>query len=319
MKGVNYQMLYNKKKHFCDLLSVKFIILILFLTVSLCVLFLFAINDIAENNIPANTHSFEPPSINYTLLNKLATPFSQKNLIFIGDVHGAFDELLKLINKIDYDPLKDHLIFVGDLVAKGPKSIEVVRLIRSLGASCVRGNHDDKVLKWKNLLNFLDSRKIELNEYIKEHNISEDIVKSEHGLLAKKLDVETYNYLLSCPIILDIPEYNLYVVHAGLLPDVLLSEQDPSDIMNMRNIKGDGKPSKSKNEGHAWSKYWNAVQEKSSSPRTVIYGHDASRGLKIKPYSFGLDSRCVYGGELSALIWNDNREIKSVKCKQYDS
>ncbi|CAB4427369.1 unnamed protein product [Rhizophagus irregularis] len=107
------------------------------------------------NNYSINTHNFKP--LNYTLINKLEAPLSQKNLIFIGDVHGSYDELLNLINKINYDPLKDHLIFVGDIVAKGPKSIEVVQLIRSLGASC-------------------------------EHDIPKDIVKSEHGLLAKELD-----------------------------------------------------------------------------------------------------------------------------------
>lgn len=179
MKGVNYQRLNNnKKKHFCDLQSVKLTLLILILSLTLCVLFL-------GNNFSTNTHNFEPLSVNYTLINKLEAPLSQKNLIFIGDVHGSYDELLKLINKINYDPLKDHLIFVGDLVAKGPKSIEVVQLIRSLGASCVRGNHDDKVLRIKNILDFLDSQKISLDKFIKEHDIPKDIVKSEHGLLAK--------------------------------------------------------------------------------------------------------------------------------------
>ncbi|CAB4395200.1 Metallo-dependent phosphatase [Rhizophagus irregularis] len=307
MKGVNYQRLNNNKTRFCDLRSVKLTLLILILPLTLCVLFL-------GNNYSINTHNFKP--LNYTLINKLEAPLSQKNLIFIGDVHGSYDELLNLINKINYDPLKDHLIFVGDIVAKGPKSIEVVQLIRSLGASCVRGNHDDKVLQIKNILDFLDSQKIPLDEFIKEHDIPKDIVKSEHGLLAKELDVELYNYLLSCPIILDIPEYDLYVVHAGLLPDVPLFEQDPSDIMSMRNIKN-GKPTSKKDVGHAWSKHWNAAQQESSSPKTIIYGHDASRRLKIKPYSFGLDSGCVYGGELSALIWNDNREIINVKCNKY--
>src|SRR5687767_12451798 len=124
---MNYQILYNKKKHFCDLLSVKLILLILCITVSVCILFLFAVKDTTTTEI--NFTNFEPPSTNSTLLNKLEISLSQKNLIFIGDVHGALEELLELINKINYDPLKDHLIFVGDLVAKGPKSIEVVRLI----------------------------------------------------------------------------------------------------------------------------------------------------------------------------------------------
>jgi hypothetical protein len=178
MKGVNYKRLNNdKKKHLCDSQSVKLTLLILIFSLTLCVLFL-------GNN---NTRNFEPLSVNYTLVNKLEAPLSQKNLIFIGDVHGSYDELLMLINKINYDPLKDHLIFVGDLVAKGPKSIEVVQLIRSLGASCVRGNHDDKVLQLKNILDILESQKIPLDEFIKEHDIPKDILKSEHGLLAKSV------------------------------------------------------------------------------------------------------------------------------------
>ncbi|CAG8486593.1 5827_t:CDS:10 [Funneliformis mosseae] len=248
----------------------------------------------------------ETPSANYSLLYKLEDSLSHKNIIFIGDVHGMINELSELINKIGYDPLKDHLIFVGDLVAKGPESIQVLKLIHSLGASCVRGNHDDKVLRWKSLLDSLDAQGIGLDEYIRQNNMPKDMsVKSEHRLIAEQLDSELYEYFLCCPIILNIPEHDLYVVHAGLLPDTPLLEQNPFDLMNMN-----------KKEGHAWTKYWNAAQEKSLSPKTVIYGHDASRGLKIKPYSFGLDSRCVYGGELSALKWNE-REIISVKCKQY--
>jgi hypothetical protein len=193
-------MLYNiKKKHFYDLLSVKFIILILCLTVSVCILLLLTARD-TTTTTEIDFTKFELPSTNNTLLNNLEISLSQKNLIFIGDVHGAFEELLELIDKINYDPLKDHLIFVGDLVAKGPKSIEVVRLIRSLEASCVRGNHDDKVLRWKGLLDSVESQKIVLDEYIKQNNASKEEIenseflfniteafaeKDEHGILAK--------------------------------------------------------------------------------------------------------------------------------------
>ena len=51
----------------------------------------------------------------------------------------------------------------------------------------------------------------------------------------RKLDSDLYTYLLSCPVILDIPEHDLYVVHGGLLPNIPLSEQSPFDIMNMVN------------------------------------------------------------------------------------
>lgn len=61
----------------------------------------------------------------------------------IGDVHGCYDSLCALLDAIDYQSTQDHLIFIGDLVNTGPCSLEVLRLIRSLGqTTVVLGNHD---------------------------------------------------------------------------------------------------------------------------------------------------------------------------------
>ncbi|CAK8743973.1 Bis(5'-nucleosyl)-tetraphosphatase, symmetrical [Sodalis praecaptivus] len=62
----------------------------------------------------------------------------------IGDIHGCFDELKILLAQVEFNPVLDTLWLTGDLVARGPGSLEVLRLVRSLGDSVrmVLGNHD---------------------------------------------------------------------------------------------------------------------------------------------------------------------------------
>jgi bis(5'-nucleosyl)-tetraphosphatase (symmetrical) len=62
----------------------------------------------------------------------------------IGDVHGCYDELRALLEQVDFQPGQDTLWLTGDLVARGPGSLDVLRYVKSLGDSVrlVLGNHD---------------------------------------------------------------------------------------------------------------------------------------------------------------------------------
>ncbi|KAJ1948894.1 hypothetical protein IWQ62_006826, partial [Dispira parvispora] len=165
-----------------------------------------------------------------TLLSTLQSNNNDGRLIIIGDVHGCDEELEALLDKVQATGSEqDHVIFVGDLVAKGDHSKLVVEKARSLGASCVRGNHDQRVL----LSQYAQAHDLpheELNDHLPEGLD----MKSTHIELAKTLSEDDLAYLTACPAMLKLPEpYNALVAHAGIDPSKSLDDQDPSVVMTV--------------------------------------------------------------------------------------
>ena len=157
-----------------------------------------------------------------------------RRLIFVGDVHGCKVELSQLLEFMKFNKKTDHLVFLGDLVTKGPDSLGVIDLAMDLGATSVRGNHDDRVL--------LAHRELKSTIHpIKLNSPSSPIdTTDEHRVIASRLTNPQLHYLTNSPVILQVgrlgPLGNVFAVHAGLVPGLPLTNQDPFSVMNMRSI-----------------------------------------------------------------------------------
>lgn len=255
-------------------------------------------------------------------------PKKGHRLVFVGDVHGCREELEHLLKKTSFDKKHDHLVLTGDMIAKGPDSPGVISLAEKLGASCVRGNWEDKLL-----LSIAESQEPHLTnlpgpdespdrktDFLDETSFSHGDYKLRK--LAKSFKKHQIAYLQQCPVILrigNVPNLGEFaVVHAGLVPDIPLENQDPFHVMNMRTINLKTRIPSSKHSGTPWEKFWNHQQRKKQEHErlSVVYGHNRKKGLNLQEFTFGLDSGCVSGGKLTALVVDHTgkTEIVQVKC-----
>ncbi|OAQ35382.1 Metallo-dependent phosphatase [Linnemannia elongata AG-77] len=261
--------------------------------------------------------------------------------IVVGDVHGSLVGFERFLKRIEHKPQRDTLVLAGDIVAKGPQSLKVVDRLIELQAKCVRGNHDDVVIRWRGFLDsvnaaileeyeassaFVDVMEAEaeteaeaqaiesMNAFFLQRgiNIPSDLDRrSEHYQIARAMTTEQYNYLRQCPLILTIPKeisvnhIPVHVVHAGIDPTRDILNQRPWVLVNIRNLLKDGTPSRKKSKGRGWAREFNELHNRRSPSKRdflVVYGHDAGRSLNVMPWSIGLDTGCVYGRELTGYV-----------------
>ena len=216
--------------------------------------------------------------------------------IFIGDVHGCSDELEALLRECGAGS-GDAIVLVGDLVAKGPDSRGVLAIVRDLGARSVRGNHDARVLTWI---------------AAQESGAPVPPMSPTHLAVARSLSDSDWALLRSLPLYLRVPEHNVLVVHAGLMPGVAVEAQEPDLLMNLRSIRPDGRGTKVPNDGVLWGSLW-------QGPELVVFGHHASQGLQQHRMAIGLDTGCVYGGRLTAYVLPEGRFVSVPARRPYVS
>jgi bis(5'-nucleosyl)-tetraphosphatase (symmetrical) len=254
----------------------------------------------------------------------------------VGDIQGCYAEFAQLLDLLAFDPARDRLWLVGDLVNRGPDSLSVLRHVKSLGAAAttVLGNHD-----------------LHLLIVAAGHRAAHP-----HDTLSAILEAsdrdELLDWLRRRPLV--VREGELLLVHAGLLPswtptDAVALSSEVETVMAspayddfLRQLYGD-EPARWDNRlaGHdrlrvivnactrmrfcsaddtmelkekrgpervpAGFAPWFAHPERKSAGVTVLCGHWSTLDLLFAPNVMMLDSGCLWGGTLSAARLDDGR------------
>jgi len=223
--------------------------------------------------------------------------------IVIGDVHGCADELEDLFDEVALTD-RDDLCFVGDLVVRGPEPARVLRLVAEHGGRAVRGNHEHRLLRWHALHRDEDARASDLTA------LDRRVIESKMlRRTATEIDEAGWQLLASLPLWRDAHDGALRVLHAGLVPGVPIEDQAERTLLYVRGIDAEGKPTERRDQGTLWG----ALYE---GPPHVVFGHNAHREPQLHEWATGIDTGCVYGGALTALVLDSGAAIPPLRDRR---
>ncbi|QOC22340.1 symmetrical bis(5'-nucleosyl)-tetraphosphatase [Wenzhouxiangella sp. AB-CW3] len=268
--------------------------------------------------------------------------------IFIGDIQGHYDGLASLLEKLRFDPSRDQLRLAGDLVNRGGQSLETLRLIRSLGdrAMTVLGNHDLHLLAYawgvrrrqrghaefdaildagdgRELLDWLcrqplmwasDRRRLALVHAGVDPRWSPDTAKARAAELESALAADPRAFFEHMygdhpkqwqP---DQPEKERLRAITNVLTRMRFCSKD--GILDL-DYKGD--PDHAPDGVSPWFRYLHAAW----ADWTIVFGHWSMLGCYREGQVICLDSGCVWGGELTALVLEEGRkQLVAVECER---
>ncbi|MDO8464044.1 MAG: symmetrical bis(5'-nucleosyl)-tetraphosphatase [Gallionella sp.] len=260
----------------------------------------------------------------------------------VGDVQGCYAELARLLEDIRFDPAQDRLWLVGDLVNRGPGSLEVLRLVQSLGSSAITvlGNHDLHLLavaegvgelhRTDTLGEVLSAPdRDELLHWLRNQRLlhTQDGYVLVHAGLSPQWSVAQADSLArEVEAALRGDDFVTFLAHMyGNFPhnwdDNLAGYKRLRVVVNaftrMRICTKEGKMEfKFKGEVQNIPKGylpWFDIPNRASADSTVIFGHWSALGLLNRKNIIALDTGCLWGGPMSA-IRLDDRHLFQAAC-----
>ena len=260
----------------------------------------------------------------------------------VGDVQGCFDELQQLLEKCRFGK-KDRLWFVGDLVNRGPKSLEVLRFVRDLGdrAVSVLGNHDlhlitqfegfERPRKDDTFSDVTAARDAhELVDWLRTRPMMHaegDYAMVHAGLLPPWTVAKSLQLAREVEAALAAPDYkaflaNMYGSKPAAWSDSLESWDRLRVIVNamtrMRFCTKQGKMEFHAKGARPPPGFLPWYETRRSDRHRLVFGHWSQLGLKLTERFAALDSGCVWGGALSALRLEDGK-LTQVGCAGYQA
>ncbi|MDO9423640.1 MAG: symmetrical bis(5'-nucleosyl)-tetraphosphatase [Methylobacter sp.] len=263
----------------------------------------------------------------------------------IGDIQGCFDELLRLLDTICFNEHTDQLWFAGDLVNRGPKSLETLRFVKSLedSAIAVLGNHDLHLLaascapkianKKDSLLPILEAPdRDELIDWLRHRpffHFNDDFCLLHAGLPPQWDFKKTQKMALLAEQALRSPDYQAFLKQMyGNKPNIWSSNLKGVEklrfIINcftrMRYCDDDGRLD-FVHSGPIGSQPkslvpWFTVPKRKNADMRIIFGHWSTLGYYEGQNCYAIDTGCLWGGRLTALKLGEPVQRFSIDCPE---
>ncbi|MFA5985443.1 MAG: symmetrical bis(5'-nucleosyl)-tetraphosphatase [Methylococcaceae bacterium] len=261
----------------------------------------------------------------------------------IGDLQGCYDDLMRLLDRIAFNENDDQLWFAGDLVNRGPKSLETLRFIKSLGDSAVSvlGNHDLHLLaascepkianKQDTLIPILEASDCEeLIDWLRYRpffHFNHEFCMLHAGLPPQWDFDKTKEMAWLAEQALQSPDYKVFLKKMyGNKPNVWSSRLKNAErirfVINcftrMRYCDVDGRMDFT-NSGTPGSQPkhlipWFQVPKRKSQDMRIIFGHWSTLGYYEGDNCYGIDTGCLWGGQLTALKLDHTMQRFSLDC-----
>ncbi len=200
----------------------------------------------------------------------------QKTFV-VGDIHGCFDKLSALMNKLPLNETRDQLIFIGDYIDRGPSSFDVVNYLIDLkkrvpGTIFIKGNHEDML---QNYLDGSDRFTYQINGG--QQTLDEYLNRSDNKE-AFPIPAEHLKFFDSLQLYYQTDDY--IFVHAGLREKVPLESQDKMDLLWIRD---------------------EFIHSDFNFGKRVIFGHTPFKEPLLQANKIGIDTGAVYGNLLTCV------------------